>query len=195
MLGAAPCEAGTQAWAYPSSKDFVCTLQKTRSPFQSIPEAFWWCVVTLTTVGYGDDYPVTYIGQVFGVLTQLVGVVTLALPLSIIGSNFIDERQKQLEEHQTSTLNDKNTVPGTQDPVQFIDQRIDLVLQRMDHFEEQIKKLANQSEMSVIGAIKLNKRFVDGKDSIEVNHQTIETMKLLVSQMRDTIESIKPHLN
>ena len=61
------------------------------SPFQSIPHSFWWCMVTLTTVGYGDVVPVTYLGQLVGAITMLVGLVMLALPLSIIGTNFIEE--------------------------------------------------------------------------------------------------------
>jgi len=68
------------------------------SPFQSIPQSFWWCMVTLTTVGYGDVYPVTYIGQVVATITMLVGLIMLALPLSIIGTNFIEERNKMKDE-------------------------------------------------------------------------------------------------
>jgi len=63
-----------------------------QSPFQSIPQSFWWCIVTLTTVGYGDMFPYTDLGKVFAVITMLVGLVMLALPLSIIGTNFIEER-------------------------------------------------------------------------------------------------------
>ena len=62
------------------------------SPFQSIPQSFWWCIVTLTTVGYGDMYPYSVEGKIVGVLTMLVGLIMLALPLSIIGTNFIEER-------------------------------------------------------------------------------------------------------
>jgi len=62
------------------------------SPFQSIPQSFWWCIVTLTTVGYGDMFPYTDLGKIFAVITMLVGLVMLALPLSIIGTNFIEER-------------------------------------------------------------------------------------------------------
>jgi len=73
--------------------------QKTdRSPFQSIPQSFWWCIVTLTTVGYGDTYPVTYTGQLVGTITMLLGLVMLALPLSIIGTNFIEERANMIKE-------------------------------------------------------------------------------------------------
>jgi len=63
------------------------------SPYQSIPGSIWWVIVTLTTVGYGDVYPITYFGQVCGGITQLLGVLTLALPLSIIGSNFHEIRE------------------------------------------------------------------------------------------------------
>lgn len=63
------------------------------SPFQSVPGSCWWCIVTLTTVGYGDYYPITYFGQLMGFITQMLGVLCLALPLSIIGSNFHEIRQ------------------------------------------------------------------------------------------------------
>jgi len=63
------------------------------SPFQSVPGSCWWCIVTLTTVGYGDYYPITYLGQFIGFITQMLGVLCLALPLSIIGSNFHEIRQ------------------------------------------------------------------------------------------------------
>ena len=49
------------------------TDTKEKSPFQSIPQSYWWCIVTLTTVGYGDYYPVTYMGKVMGTLAQLIG--------------------------------------------------------------------------------------------------------------------------
>jgi len=64
------------------------------SPFQSIPSCFWWSIVTLVTVGYGEVYPVTPSGYIVGILTQMTGVIVLALPLSIIGANFHEEREK-----------------------------------------------------------------------------------------------------
>lgn len=74
------------------------TGNKGVSPFQSIPQSFWWCIVTLTTVGYGDAYPITYAGQFVGTITMLLGLIMLALPLSIIGTNFIEERANMIRE-------------------------------------------------------------------------------------------------
>jgi len=56
--------------------------------FTSIPEAAYWCVVTMTTVGYGDQYPVTVAGQIIGCFTMFTGLFVIALPVIIIGENF-----------------------------------------------------------------------------------------------------------
>lgn len=58
------------------------------SPFTSIPYAFWWFMVTATTVGYGDDYPTTTSGRFVGLFTFYLGLMLLALPLSIVGQSF-----------------------------------------------------------------------------------------------------------
>lgn len=59
--------------------------------FSSIPAAFWWGVVTLTTVGYGDVHPVTPLGRVFGSVVAVLGIGMFALPASILASGFMEE--------------------------------------------------------------------------------------------------------
>jgi voltage-gated potassium channel len=61
------------------------------SLFTSIPATMWWAVVTLTTVGYGEMYPLTILGKIFSVFIMLSGVALLALPAGIITSGFLDE--------------------------------------------------------------------------------------------------------
>ena len=56
--------------------------------FGTIPRCFWWAVVTMTTVGYGDCYPVSAPGKLLTSVTMLAGVLILALPITVVGSNF-----------------------------------------------------------------------------------------------------------
>ena len=62
--------------------------------FHSIPDAMWWGVVTLTTVGYGDVYPKTLLGKIIGATIALLGIGLFALPAGIIASGFASEIQK-----------------------------------------------------------------------------------------------------
>ena len=62
--------------------------------FSSIPATMWWAVVTLTTVGYGEIYPITVIGKIFSIIIMLAGVGLLALPAGIITAGFLDEIKK-----------------------------------------------------------------------------------------------------
>ena len=54
--------------------------------FSSIPAAMWWAVVTLTTVGYGDVFPVTDLGRLIGAIIAVLGIGMVALPTGIIGA-------------------------------------------------------------------------------------------------------------
>nr|WP_256515698.1 cyclic nucleotide-gated ion channel [Alsobacter ponti] len=58
--------------------------------FGTIPDAMWWAIVTLATVGYGDAVPVTPLGKVIASLTALMGLVMIALPVGIIATAFAE---------------------------------------------------------------------------------------------------------
>lgn len=62
--------------------------------FGSIPRAMWWSVITLTTVGYGDVYPVTALGKMLASVTAVVGIGLIALPTGILAAAFSDAVQR-----------------------------------------------------------------------------------------------------
>ena len=73
-------------WVY--EEDFVPGILGMQTPFQSIPDTFWFTMVTVTNVGYGDETPVTGIGRFTATIAMLCGIVAVAFPISIIGSHF-----------------------------------------------------------------------------------------------------------
>lgn len=68
--------------------------QTGNSNFASIPSSFWWSVVTFTSVGYGDTYPVTTLGKFIGAFTAIMGIGLHALLIGVIGAAFIDITKK-----------------------------------------------------------------------------------------------------
>ena len=70
---------------------FAEHLHPDNKGFTSIPATLWWAVVTLTTTGYGDMYPVTTIGRILAGIIMLTGVAFFALPAGIITAGFLEE--------------------------------------------------------------------------------------------------------
>lgn len=66
--------------------------------FASIPHSLWWSVVTLTTVGYGDIFPVTFGGRVFTFFVLLVGLGVVAVPTGLVASALTQERNSDPDE-------------------------------------------------------------------------------------------------
>lgn len=64
--------------------------------FGSIPRALWWSIITLTTIGYGDTYPVTILGKIFAAVVAISGVMVIAIPTGIFAASF----SEGLERHR-----------------------------------------------------------------------------------------------
>jgi len=65
------------------------------SNIHTIGEALWWAMVTVTTVGYGDYYPVTFLGRVAALFIMATGILTLAVVTAQVASSFVDEASRR----------------------------------------------------------------------------------------------------
>jgi voltage-gated potassium channel len=66
--------------------------------FGSIPRAMWWATVTLTTIGYGDAYPVTTLGKIVAGAAAMASIGLVAMPTGIMAAAFSEAIQKHARE-------------------------------------------------------------------------------------------------
>ena len=84
--------------------------------FSSIPAAMWWGIATITTIGYGDVYPVTPWGKALAAVIAVLGIGLFALPTAILGTAFIEELQgRQKDEGRVCPHCGKPLAPGSHD--------------------------------------------------------------------------------
>ena len=87
-----------------SSAMYVAETGAQPDKFPNIPAALWWGVITLTTIGYGDIYPITTVGKIIGGFIAFMGIGLFALPAGILASGFSEEiHRKQEEKRQAKT--------------------------------------------------------------------------------------------
>ncbi|HEV2763124.1 MAG TPA: ion transporter [Pyrinomonadaceae bacterium] len=98
---------------FSSSAMYYAENEAQPDKFSSIPSAMWWGVATLTTVGYGDVYPVTPLGRMMGAVIAVLGVGMFALPAGLLASGFAEElgkrRQAELQNSLQAEL--ENSLP------------------------------------------------------------------------------------
>jgi len=85
--------------------------------FRNIPQAVWWSVATLTTVGYGDVIPITAGGKIFGIVIMIIGIGMVALPAGILASAFSEQmrlRRIEYEDLAQAVLEDGRITPNEQ---------------------------------------------------------------------------------
>ncbi|KAI3650110.1 hypothetical protein MP228_005742 [Amoeboaphelidium protococcarum] len=138
-----------------------------RSPFNSIPEGFYWGITTLSTTGYGDTYPITPWGKFIASITMVLSIMTIALPTSIIGSNFMAEYQlyqkhllqKKLVRSQRKTDRSKSTqstgTAGTNVSASMN------TTQSVERTKEQIKSLKEQNDSLYLALAEIQDKLND----------------------------------
>lgn len=113
--------------------------------FGSIPEAMWWAVATLTTVGYGDVTPVTAMGKIFGAIITIIGIGTVALPSGILASGFSDQlkrRQTQYENEFSKALQDGIITSSERNKLTKIAKDMNLSEDQIKTMEKKLKEVS-----------------------------------------------------
>ena len=109
--------------------------------FGSIPQAMWWAIAALTTVGYGDVYPISSLGQILGSLVTVLGIGMVALPSGILASAFSEQMRRKRESLQVfidDALEDGNIDRQELQMIREIGQKVGLP-------KEQIEELVKHS--------------------------------------------------
>ena len=114
--------------------------------FDSIAQAIWWAVVTLTTVGYGDITPITFAGKLLGIAIMLLGVGCMALPAGILAARFSEElrsRRDLLQGKVIDALRDGVLDPAEQTAIAQLQHELGLsddVVARIVSVQRQLQK-------------------------------------------------------
>ena len=97
--------------------------------FGTIPDAMWWALETLTTIGYGDLVPTTPMGKIIGGFVMVIGVVAVALFTSVITVSFMDQlrlRREALQNAAKGSLADGVLTAGELDAIEQLGHRLGL---------------------------------------------------------------------
>ena len=127
------------------ASSIIYMLEKDHSAdLSSIPATFWWTVVTILTVGYGDMSPTTTWGKVAASLLMLLSLLVLALPITIIGSSFSNQwDQWKKEQDRTKRMRKLPKVLQTIQPV------LEKMLEEVKRHTENVQDQAAQAEKAI----------------------------------------------
>ena len=115
---------------------FYALENGTNTHVQNIFDGIWWSVVTLTTIGYGDVYPITFGGRILGMVLAMVGIGLVALPTGILTSGFI--RALRSEKKISQLVNSMEEEEKEQDAL----------VERIQEIETAIKKVKKKPSVA-----------------------------------------------
>ncbi len=115
---------------------FYALENGTNTHVQNIFDGIWWSVVTLTTIGYGDVYPITFGGRILGMVLAMVGIGLVALPTGILTSGFI------------RALRSEKKISQLVDSMEEEEKEQDALVERIQEIETVIKKVKKKPSVA-----------------------------------------------
>lgn len=122
--------------------------------FTNIGDAFWWAIVTITTVGYGDIYPITVEGKVIAGFLMIVGIAILGVLISTLGAGLIESRLKAKPKPGEDT---KNKIKEGIDILEVLDKDdVNSLLKIITNLHTELHKTHTQSQLSCMDCGHIN---------------------------------------
>uniref|UniRef100_A0A1I8HIG7 Signal peptidase complex subunit 2 n=2 Tax=Macrostomum lignano TaxID=282301 RepID=A0A1I8HIG7_9PLAT len=122
-----------------------------RLQFNSIPDSFWWAIISMCTVGYGDYVPRSLPGKLVGSICVVAGVMTIALPVPVIVTNFNIVYRQTLQKRFRPELTREKQIPPNQSIVIMSQENAPIKIDKWDGnalknaLDDAAKKIMNES--------------------------------------------------
>ena len=148
--------------------------------FSSIPQAMYWAIVTLTSIGYGDIYPVTPLGQALTMVMACVGLGMIALPTGILATGFTEklrQQKAQFQELVAETAASGYISKEQQDELDREARALGLSAEREKKFES--------DEFSALGVVRTS----ETSDGMVLSFRSHETLEDIVNRIKE----LSPH--
>jgi len=143
---------------------FMCSLAvfyfehgETEANIHSLWDGFWWAMVTIGTVGYGDRYPVSVAGRIVGLLLIFSGVGLMSLLTATIASVFVERKIKEEKGLETVTVNNHIVICGWN-----------------QHTEEVVQGLTTSVSLENISIVLINELSIDEIDALKIKYKKYE---------------------
>lgn len=117
--------------------------------FTDIPQAMWWAVITLTTIGYGDAYPITEMGKLAGACISILSIGLVALPAGILASGFSEQlhiRRQKYQDKVKDALEDGILTFDEAENLQVIQKELDI---SSDEARSLVKNILSSSHFNI----------------------------------------------
>lgn len=152
--------------------------------FPSILSTFWWAIVTMTTVGFGDSAPKTSLGKVFGTVTMLTGILLLALPIALVGAKFQEAYEAHLDRKRKSVIYEKEEQQTLEQGMLGL-QNMSTRMRLMKFSDKSLTHLALElaKELQEAGSVQADIQLFE-KVEREMQHKALDSFNSLVERLQ-----------